>query len=647
MLPHFLARPTLRMVLVLLGFLVWTNTANAQNVVLRFDELPNSTTVTDQYLNQYGVRFSSGNAFFPVHTHQNCGPTCFPTSAPNFISTLPDTSGVVTVDFQYPVSGLTFYMIGVDAFFNQFALIDVYRSGVFYATYPVFGNGNFTVGYTFGSLDNISKIVIRGITDPSGIGFDDFSFTVPWEIKITSSRVAGFLNQTTQNALLSADVSLLANPLPAGFAGGTYSWTFSAPFSALSATNSSSVNFRSGNLGTGTATIVYTKNGVSRSATVTINSILPTLTSFTAQQGSDLISNQNCNEPNPFWWYRQGCIPPQNVGIQFTANVQTPTLISDPAKSGIKYLQAVSAFRKRNEIGQRCTTIRSSEANVDSGWQIDTSDPYDPGGFPPRFFSEGNNLSMTTVDYPKQNLTFAAPHEFIDTLYVDDQFWMYVYYFAGNNAASPLIQRPIGALRWNWGGLVVFDWNGSTHLFNIRSRNASPGPRTGQATTSAVNTQGFLTLADVSCPGGPSLSSNRIDSSRILVKYYYLDILGRSPDGWGWDGYTSNLAQCVFDLDCLQGRRSNLALAFFWSGEFFQRMSTLDPVMTNPPGSPGFNAAVYNPRFIYWCYQFFLRREPDPGGLENHLNKLNSTGDYAQTVFDFIYSPEYRNRPFV
>jgi len=646
MLPYFLARPTLRIVLVLLGFLVWTNTANAQNVVLRFDELPNSTTVADQYLNQYGVRFSSGNAFFPVHTHQNCGP-CFTTSAPNFISTLPDTSGVVTVEFQYPVSGLTFYMIGVDAFFNQFALIDVYRNGAFYSTSTVFGNGSSTVGYTFGSLDNISKIVIRGITDPSGIGFDDFSFTVPWEIKITSSRVAGFLNQTTQNALLSADVSLLANPLPAGFAGGTFSWTFSAPFSALSATNSSSVNFRSTDLGTGTATITYTKNGVSRSATVTVNSILPTLTGFTAQQGSDLISNQNCNEPNPFWWYRQGCIPPQNVGIQFTANVQTPTLISDPAKSGIKYLQAVSAFRRRNEIGQRCTTIRSSEANVDSGWQIDTSDPYDPGGFPPRFFSEGNNLSMTTVDYPKQNLTFAAPYEFVDSLYVDDQFWMYVYYFAGTNAATPLIQRPIGALRWNWGGLVVFDWNGSTHLFNIRSRNASPGPRTGQATTTAVNMQGFLSLADVACPGGPALSTNHIDSSRIQVKYFYLDILGRSPDSWGWDGYTSNLAQCVFDLDCLQRRRADLALVFFWSGEFFQRMSTLDPVMTHPPGTPGFNAAEYNPRFIFWCYQFFLGREPDPGGMENHLNKLNSTGKYADTVFDFIYSPEYRNRPFI
>ena len=208
---------SIKIVLVLLSFLVLTKTADAQNVVLRFDELANSTTVADQYLNQYGVRFSSGNPSFPVHTHQNCGPTCFPTSAPNFISTLPDTSGVLTVEFQYPVSGLTFYMIGVDAFFNQFALIDVYRSGAFYATYPVFGNGNFTVGFTFGSLDNISKIVIKGITDPSGIGFDDFSFTVPWEIKITSSRVAGFLNQTTQNALLAGDISLLANPLPAAF----------------------------------------------------------------------------------------------------------------------------------------------------------------------------------------------------------------------------------------------------------------------------------------------------------------------------------------------------------------------------------------------------------------------------------------------
>lgn len=647
MLPHFLAHPiTTKIVLVLLSLLVLTKTTDAQNVVLRFDELANNTNVNDQYLNQYGVRFSSGNTFYPVHTFQNCGPTCWPTSAPNFITTLPDTLGVLTVEFQYPVSGLTFYMIGVDAFFNQFALIDVYRNGAFYSTYPVFGNGNFTVGFTFGSLDNISKIVIRGITDPNGIGFDDFSFTVPWEIKITSARVAGFLNQTTQNALLGADISLLANPLPTGFSGGSYSWTFSGPFSALSATNSSSVNFRSTDLGTGTATIAYTKGGVTKSASVTINSILPTLTSFTAQQGSDLVSHQNCNEADQFWWYRLGCIPPQNPGIHFTANVQTPPLISDPAQSGVKYVQAVSAFRKKNQVGLRCLTIRSSESNVESGWQRDGPDPYDPGGYPPHFFSEGNNLSIVTVDYPKQNLTFVTPLDFVDTLYIDDQFWMYVYYFAGNNAASPVTQRPVGALRWNWGGLVVFDWNGSIHFHNIRSRNSSPGSRTGQSTTSAVNMQGQLSLTDVACPGY-TLTNNRIDSSRMLVKYYYLDILGRPPDSWGWDGYTSNLAQCVFDTNCIPSRRANLALAFFWSPEFFQRMSTLDPVMTIPPGSPGFDPQVYNPRFVHWCYEFLLGRDPDPGGLANHLNKLNSTGDYAVTVFDFIYSTEYRDRNFL
>ena len=90
---HFLAQSTsLKMVLVLFSFLVMTKTANAQNVILRFDELANNTTVADQYFNQYGVRFRSGNPSFPLHTHQNCGP-CFTTSAPNFLSTLPTLLG--------------------------------------------------------------------------------------------------------------------------------------------------------------------------------------------------------------------------------------------------------------------------------------------------------------------------------------------------------------------------------------------------------------------------------------------------------------------------------------------------------------------------------------------------------------------------
>ncbi|MBA3356642.1 MAG: hypothetical protein H0U18_12050 [Pyrinomonadaceae bacterium] len=52
----------------------------------------------------------------------------------------------------------------------------------------------------------------------------------------------------------------------------------------------------------------------------------------------------------------------------------------------------------------------------------------------------------------------------------------------------------------------------------------------------------------------------------------------------------SQISQCVFDLNCIHARRINTGLAFFYSGEFIQT----DPDMASPPGSPGFNPAVYN-----------------------------------------------------
>lgn len=236
-------------------------TAGAVNVPARihFDELPNNVIVTNQYFNQYGVLFYSGNPSFPLHTSQSCGP-CSTTSPPNFITTKPDDTGIKNVEFAHPVNNLTFYMIGVDVFFDPFAVIDVYRNGSFYASYPVFGNGTRTVGFTLGSLDNINKVVIRSITDPLGIGLDDFTFNVPSDIKITSARVSGYLNGTTQNALLGGDIALQATPLPGGFAGGTYSWTCAPQqlCTIVSGGTSSSVNLRTLDTGTVTATVSYT-----------------------------------------------------------------------------------------------------------------------------------------------------------------------------------------------------------------------------------------------------------------------------------------------------------------------------------------------------------------------------------------------------
>ena len=550
------------------------------------------------------------------------------------------------MEFQYPVSNLTFFMIGVDSFFNQFGVIDVYRNGAFHATFPIFGNGTFTVGHTLGSITDISKIVIRNLTDPAGVGFDDFTFTIPWKIRISNSQVNGFIEGTTQNALPGANITLLGTALPTAFSGGIYSWSLTGPVLALSATNNSSVTFRSIDVGTITATLTYTKDGVTKVSSVNINSVLPTLATFTAVQGGDFVTTAGaCNAVDTFTWYRLGCLP-QTTGINFTTTVNAPSsFISNPAQSGIKYVQALSSLRKWTERGLRCLGIRSSESDVESGWQLDTSDPYDI----PKFFSAGNSLTMTTVDFPKQNLTFITSYEFTESAFVDDQFWMYVIYFAGENAGSPILKKTLGRLRWNWGGLVVFDPTGSGWAHNRRFTNAVPQSRTGEPATSTVNMQGEISKTPVPCPGGPPLTENRIDSSRTLVKYYYLDILLRPDDqngDEGWKDWTSVIAQCVFDMGCIQTRRANTALGFFFSGEFIQRIAAEDPIMANPPGTPNFNAAEYNRRFVYWCYKLLLKREPDQPHWDNWTNFLNSTGNYAHVVFGFIYSNEYRERAF-
>ena len=506
---------------------------------------------------------------------------------------------------------------------------------------PPFIGGNYGATQTFFGFD---PGFVTGACVPGWIylGQTTQSKTIPG-VTITNPRIGSVPAPSTQAALLGADVVLSSNVTPTG---GSYSWTFTGPYSISGgSTSGSSVTIRSSDLGTITARLTYTLNGVPNSQEFTINVVTPTLQSFTAQQGRDFVTTAGqCNSPDPFTWYRHGCIPPQDIGIHFSTQVSAPSFISNPAQSGIKYVQAVSGFRKWTERGLMCTGIRTSDSNVESGWQRDGSDPYDPGGFPPKWFSEGNSLTMTTVDYPKDNLTFINSYDFNESLFVDDHFWMYVIYFAGTDATSPAIQRPLGRLRWNWGGLVVFDPVGSSFAHNLRSTNTVPQSRTGEPTSSTVNMQGQLSLAPVPCPGGPPLTNLRIDSSRTLVKWYYLDILGRPADAGGWDWHTSSIAQCVLDWNCIPMKRANEALGFLLSQEFIQR--TGDPIMANIPGSPNFNAAEYNPRFIFWCYQTLLGRNPDPDGFNYWLNILNSEGDYGRVVFGFIYSLEYRDRPF-
>ncbi len=156
------------------------------------------------------------------------------------------------------------------------------------------------------------------------------------------------------------------------------------------------------------------------------------------------------------------------------------------------------------------------------------------------------------------------------------------------------------------------------------------------------------------CPGGPALTNNLIDSSRVFVRFHYIDFLGRDPDGNpndpndpnhptdlpGWKFWTSQISKCAFDLNCIHAQRVNVGLAFFLSGEFIGT----DPDLANPPGSPGFNPAVYNRAFVKYCYLKYLHRSPvGDAGWDFWTNDLTSNGDYRHMIDAFISCTDYRD----
>lgn len=642
----------------------WSQTFVTVNSVdlpvrINFEGLPNNTVVADQYLAQYGVRFYSSNYIYPVHTYQNCG-FCSTTSPPNFLTTLPDTGGQVTAEFTQPVSNLTFYMIGVDSFYNLFGYLDVYRNGTFYQTYPIYGNGTFTVGFTLGSLTNVSKIVVRSLNDPLGVGFDDFTFSLPSDIKITNARVNGYLNGTSQNALLAADVALNASPLPSGFAGGTYSWTFSGSPTILTAVNQSSVSVRWNQTGTYRATITYSKNGLVTSGYVDVSVILPTLSSFTASVAPDRITrDQHCGGiPSNFLGarYSLGCyqVGGPDDGIIFTANAQIPSgqYLSNPAQSGIKIKQFISQYRKRvndtNNGNFECATVRSSPTDVDSGWQLDGSEAMTSFVHPPPTFAQGNSLTYSAFDAPGDSLdlTFDNIFSMRDVFFADERFQAYVDYYVGN-PLSPTFQRPLklashnsnfSYIGWRWNGQAKFAPSESLKYMLQFTNTPSlflSGTNSLPALHGNVNDTHYG-----QCAGDPQPSTNMIDGAKCFVIQQYWDFLKRGPDQPGLDYWTGEIATCEFDRGCISFRRKNDAYAFFLSAEF----QNIDPAMANPPGSAGFDPAVYNPAFIRHCYENFLGRAPDGPGMTYWLNDLNSNGDYLHMIEAFIVSIEYRGR---
>lgn len=150
----------------------------AQADVIDFDTLSNGEVVTTQYP---GVTFSSETGSQVLITAQGAA---FGTSTPNFIC-----SGVggsincvddVYIDFASAVSGLTFLAVGDDAS-GDIGDVRAFAGALLLGTIDIFGDGApFGSPYLvdLSAFSGVTRIEIAGITDPAGLGYDDFTYSL-------------------------------------------------------------------------------------------------------------------------------------------------------------------------------------------------------------------------------------------------------------------------------------------------------------------------------------------------------------------------------------------------------------------------------------------------------------------------------------
>jgi hypothetical protein len=177
--------------------------------VINFDELAGNTVVTDQYS---GVTFSTDTGSVATLA----AAAIFGSSQPNLIGTFDESGGldgnkILDVDFDLPVNNLSFFTVG-DNTNGTAALIDVYTADGLTTTVDLIVDGDFSMPdlVDLSSFIDITRININTITDPAGIGYDDFAFEfAPLNIAPVAVDDSITAAQNSSQTILAAD--LLAN----------------------------------------------------------------------------------------------------------------------------------------------------------------------------------------------------------------------------------------------------------------------------------------------------------------------------------------------------------------------------------------------------------------------------------------------------
>jgi hypothetical protein len=153
------------------AFAFLSGAANA--VLIDFEGLANGTEITNQFA---GVTFSSTAGFTNYVTTQpgiGEGDNFLCSGAGGSINCVAET----ILSFLNPVNDLSFLQVGDNAT-GVVAQVDVYENGVFSATVDILGDNNFSLSnlVDLTLFVNVTQIRIFNITDPGGLGWDNFSF---------------------------------------------------------------------------------------------------------------------------------------------------------------------------------------------------------------------------------------------------------------------------------------------------------------------------------------------------------------------------------------------------------------------------------------------------------------------------------------
>ena len=151
--------------------------ARAAQIDINFDSFPDQTVITNQYAS---ATFHSDHGAVVETTAQ---PIYTQISQPNFICTFSggaiDCTEDVFVDFTRPVSGLSFLSTGGNADGPDVANVDVFGKGGLLGSVAIPAIGLFKTAQfiDLSSFHHVTSIEIDQVTDPFGLGYDDFKFT--------------------------------------------------------------------------------------------------------------------------------------------------------------------------------------------------------------------------------------------------------------------------------------------------------------------------------------------------------------------------------------------------------------------------------------------------------------------------------------